>query len=754
MAEASLHIFGVRHHGPGSARSLRRALDTLEPDIILLEGPPEADDVIPLAAHEQMKPPVALLVYVPDEPQKAVFYPFAVFSPEWQTLQYALRHKTPVRFMDLPQFHRLAADEGGAEKTAETEPDGNADGDGVARRIRSDPLGELAAAAGYSDGERWWDHMVESRRGGDVEVFNAVAEAMGAVREDLREDDANELRREAYMRNVIRAAMKEGFQRVAVVCGAWHAPALKDPDAPSLRTSDAAMLKGLPKVKTRVAWVPWSYHRLSFRSGYGAGVLSPEWYHLTWSQERHLSIQWTTRVARLMRDQDLDASSAHIIEAVRLADSLAALRGRSMPGLEELDEAALTVMCFGNDAPMRLIRRKLVIGDRLGHVPDDVPMAPLQADLAKQQKGLRLPASADEKDYDLDLRQPIDLERSHLLHRLNLLGLPWGEPLEARAKKGTFHEYWRLQWEPEYVVTLIEAGQWGNTIAAAATARTVYQAEAAPDLVTLTQLLQATLFADLPEAVSKLMLAIQQRTAVSGDVPQLMDALVPLAGVSRYGNVRKTDLDMVLDVVNGLVPRICIGLPNSCASLDDDAARAMFQRILSVDGTIGLLQNDQHTSAWRTVLGQLVDQHGVHGLVSGRSCRLLHDAGQSPPEETARRLNLALSRASDPIQAAAWAEGFLAGSGALLIHDETLWGVVDEWVNALTSDHFVEILPLLRRTFATFAAPERRQMGQRAARKAGVRGGMSAARDDHFDREAADAVLPLLAKLLGAEKAS
>ena len=42
-------------------------------------------------------------------------------------------------------------------------------------------------------------------------------------------------------------------------------------------------------------------------------------------------VRWLTRVARLLRDEDLDASSAHVIEAVRLAEALAALRGRPCP---------------------------------------------------------------------------------------------------------------------------------------------------------------------------------------------------------------------------------------------------------------------------------------------------------------------------------------------------------------------------------------------------------------------------------------
>src|SRR5215211_6896544 len=101
-------IFGIRHHGPGSARSLLRALEDLRPDAILVEGPPDAAEVLPLLAHPDMRPPVALLIYAPDAPRRAVYYPFALFSPEWQALHFGLANGIPVRFMDLPQAHQLA----------------------------------------------------------------------------------------------------------------------------------------------------------------------------------------------------------------------------------------------------------------------------------------------------------------------------------------------------------------------------------------------------------------------------------------------------------------------------------------------------------------------------------------------------------------------------------------------------------------------------------------------------------------------
>ena len=770
-------VFGIRHHGPGSARSLRAALEALEPDVVLVEGPPDADGMLHFLAHEEMVPPVALLLYVPEEPQRAAYYPFAVYSPEWQAIHYAITRNIPVRFMDLPQAHQMAltpsipfAPDAEPAEVAPSDPDhsdandpGSPENDEPLtpehltpeHQIRRDPLGWLAEAAGFSDGERWWEHMVEHRRD-CTDLFTGILEAMTALREAVEADSAahhpnqeeahREALREAWMRQTIRAAKREGYERIAVVCGAWHAPALVQMPAAK---EDTALLKGLPKVKVKVeaTWVPWTYSRLSIESGYGAGVESPGWYHHLWHWPDRTVVRCMAGVADLLRKADLDASSASVIESVRLAETLAALRGRPLAGLPELNEAVQTVLCFGSDTPMRLIRDQLIVGERLGQVPDDIPAVPLQQDLSRLQKRLRLPAEAAHRDYDLDLRKPTDLERSQLLHRLLLLGIPWGGPLGTRGT-GTFHEGWRLQWKPELAISLIQAGIWGNTVYDAATAFTRDAAEKAPDLPTLTGITDRVLLADLPDAVALLMQCLESKAAVTSDVTHMMDTLPRMAQMIRYPNVRQTDRGMLERVVDGLVTRICIGLPGACASLDDDAADRIYGQIMNVHRAVGILESDEHRAAWRALLAQMSEQHGIHGLLAGRCTWLSFDAGTFDVEETARRMGLALSTASEPPQAAAWVEGFLRGNGQLLVHTDALFRVLDAWVARLTPDTFTTLLPLLRRTFSTFPAPERRHIGERV--KSGGTGTISRRiAPTDFDEERAARVLPLVRQLLG-----
>jgi hypothetical protein len=759
----SVHLFGVRHHGPGCARSLVKALEELQPDCLLIEGPPEADDLLALAGAEGMEPPVALLLYAPEAPKYAVFYPFAEFSPEWQAIRYALRQGVPVQWMDLPQTHALAlVKESETVQTTPTLTFPQQEGgdstpfplaeEGDEPDLRHDPLGWLGQAAGYGGGEEWWEHTVEQRQDG-AELFAAIAEALTAVRAETPPlSDAFEARREmlreASMRKVIRAAQKQGRERIAVVCGAWHVPALAELPSAS---ADNELLKGLPKIKVEATWIPWTYDRLAAASGYRAGVDSPAWYEHLWRRGgRADPVAWFARVARLLREAELDCSSAHVIECVRLSEALAAVRDRPAPGLAEMMEAAQTVLTTGEEAPLRLIRRDLIIGRRFGAVAEGAPTVPLQRDLEQRRKTLRLKVSATRETLDLDLRKDHDLARSQLLHRLRLLRVPWGQVTEAHGGKGTFHEIWALQWQPEFVLAVIEAAPYGNTVAEAASALAQRTATESHDLPALTELVSQLLLADLPAALTTAMRELENRAALTGDIPQLMTAIPPLAQVSRYSDVRKTDAAQVLHVLDGLIVRVCIGLVMACQALDDDAATGMAGRIRSLHTAIKLVDQPDHREAWLNTLRQTADASGSHDRVRGLAARLLLDECDDTAEDAAARLSRTLSRAVAPESAAAWLEGFLSDGGAVLVHDDALFRLVDRWVTGLSADHFIQVLPLVRRTFATFPAPARRQIGERVQRETGVVSSAGpAASAEHWNMARAEALIPALRLILG-----
>ncbi|MFC5215423.1 DUF5682 family protein [Streptomyces coerulescens] len=792
-------LLGVRHHGPGSARAVRAALDAARPRTVLIEGPPEADNLIPLGADEAMRPPVALLAHAVDEPGRSAFWPLAEFSPEWVAIRWAVEHRVPARFIDLPATHTLAwgkQDETALDTEAGegSEPAADADesGDGAngsraeesdpRAAVRVDPLAVLADVAGYDDPERWWEDVVEHRGTGDGDAFApflGLEEAMGALREAYGSGGHDrDLVREAYMRLQVRAAQREFGDDVAVVCGAWHVPALRQK---STVGADKALLKGLPKVKADMTWVPWTNRRLARVSGYGAGIDSPGWYgHLFSASDRPVE-RWMTKVAGLLRDEDRIVSSAHVIEAVRLAETLAAMRGRPLPGLSETTDAVRAVMCEGSDVPLALVQDRLVVGDVLGEVPRSAPAVPLQRDLDRIQRRLRLKPEALERELELDLRKENDAERSRLLHRLRLLRVEWGEPVASRGSTGTFRETWRLRWEPELSVRVAEAGVWGTTVFAAATAKAEADAVSAPGLADVTALAERCLLAELPDALPTVMRILADRASLDTDVGHLAQALPALVRSLRYGDVRGTDTGALAEVAAGLAERVFVGLPPACAALDADAAEEMRRHVDAVHGAIGLLGDvvapargtstergasdgpsapghGELRERWHAVLRVLVVRDTVPGVIRGRAVRLLLDDGELAQDEAARAMGLALSPGTPPGDAAAWIEGFVgggSGGGMLLVHDERLLGLVDAWLTGVSAEVFTDVLPLLRRTFSAYEPGVRRTLGELVRRGPGERGGAGTGGSGipgfaaEFDADRADAVVPVVRLLLG-----
>jgi hypothetical protein len=721
-----------------------RALPAFAPDLILVEGPPDADALLPWAQHAEMRPPVAILVYNPKNLEQASFFPFAEFSPEWQAIRYALAQGLALRFMDLPMQYNFALND-----AASPELFAPAKGD----TAPADPFATIAGLAGYTDPERWWEACVElGAQPGHTDIFEALLGMMQALRDSKDTPENMETqRREAYMRHCIRQAQKDGFQRVAVVCGAWHGPALaawEDIKA----SADAALLKGLKKVKTEATWVPWSFDRLAMQSGYGAGVNAPAWYQVLWGQGDAATGVWMTQAAQLLRGRDLPVSSAHVIEAVRMAEALATLRHMALPGIEELRAAAVSVLCDGAESMLAFIDEALVVGDVLGEVPDAANQAPLRGDFEQQAKSCRLKKSTQAEKMALDLREPAQQRKSQLLHRMALLGIPWGqEESVGEGKQGGFHEAWALKWLPDYEIRLIEAGSWGNTVEQAALHRARQQVEAQDALPALAQRIGPVLKAELPALLPGLLARIGGLSAHAQDAALLADVLLPLVQVLRYGTARQMRLDAVRDIVEQVAPRACIQLPGACLQLGDEAAAELLPRLSGLNRAFGLLQMPDLEALWVEALLSIAESEASAALLAGYASRLLSDKKIWDEAQAGTQMRYQLSPGQAPQLAACWLEGFLQGSGLLLLHYPRLWQLVDGWVAQQQPDYFQEILPLLRRTFSRFSASEREKMLD-LAKNGPLRLQSASQAGADWQPERAEQVMPLLALILGAER--
>lgn len=706
---STVQVYGIRHHGPGSARALVAALTDFRPDVVLVELPADVGNVLSLAGRAEMEPPVALLGYVRDEPERAAFWPLGGFSPEWCALRWAADAGIPVEAIDLPITNVLAA--GGRS--------------GVSR----DPIAELALAAGDDDAERWWEDVVEHRGDGES-MLAAVGEAMAVVRgaasgadcvalESVVTDSIDVLdgpvislrdaQREAHMRRAIRRAMAH-YTRVAVVCGAWHVPALTAPFPPA--SADAQRLRGMPRVPVTCTWVPWTHRRLAAGTGYAAGVRAPGWYaHVHRHPGESGLVRWFALAGDAMRATGRQASPDHLIAGVRTSQALAALRGRPRAGLDEVLDASVAVLGEGRDTVLAFLADHLVVGEGIGSVPSETPMVPLARDLAARQRRCRLTPSAETRVVELDLRTANGLARSRLLHQLTALQIPWGVLTIGRGSSGSFRETWELCWEPEYSVLVVERSGDGNSVELAAGNRLLDQGRASNSVRGLVSLVEQALLGGLELALAPLLERLALVTASAPDLADVMDGLTPLARTVRYGDVRESDASGLASLFDSLVVRVVAGVDRACRFLDDEASRAMAERLTSVQAALALVDHEARRDLWPRALERLVSP-ATPPLIAGRAARLLHDAGRWETPRTTRSLAMWLGRGTPVASGGAFVEGLFGEGGTVLVHDHALLEILDGWISSLDADDFSTAVVLLRRTFSSYEDADRRRIGE------------------------------------------
>ncbi len=742
-----VEILGIRHHGVGSAEMLKARLEELKPDIILVEGPPEITEQLKLIGHKDLKPPVAIIVYDENKLEQYSYYPFAVYSPEWVACEYANKNKIPIKAIDLPAKFSYAIQEK-QTKGANFEKDNKEEKELLQFK---DPISYLAEIAGYKSGESWWDEqfeLVKSRQ--PVEHFKSVSLVMQTLREEgiMSSLDTENITREAYMRLIIRETVNEMYQNIVVVCGAWHGPELQSLN--DKEQNDVKLLKKLPKsrIKIKTAWIPWTNSRLSRFSGYGAGISSPGWYEHRWTKNEDVELSWLTKVASLLRLENIDISTAHVMEAYKLSHSLAILRDHSAISYEDLHDAIKTVICNGDDILFELISERLLVNEKIGSLPSEIPKVPLQQDFELQIKSLRLKLSAIPKVLNLDLREPLDLKRSIFFNRLKILEIDWAESKSVR-RRGSFKERWEISWDPKMEVSLIDKSNYGNTIEYAThgvITEVLAKSTKISDFVNLiNNCIPAQLFSVMDEVLTK----ISKLSSISSDTKDIMKSLPNLINISRYGDVRKTDIAQIEHIIERLFNKVCCSLANTCYGLDEDSSNEVFNLIGDLDRSLKLIENREVVDRWMHTMREIMNKDRVHMVIKGCTIRLLFDQNKIPKEELSNLLSYYLSSGNNAIDVAFWIEGFLRGSGLILIYDSKIWNLIYQWVSEVDSNLFIQLLPVLRRAFSKFPFGERRQIGEKA--KQGLElldANQKVSKVSEFNKERGDEILPYIQKFL------
>jgi hypothetical protein len=441
------YLIGVRHHSPALSVALPGLLDGFRPEALLLELPPDFAAWLPWLADPGTTAPVALAGVSGDG--GPAFYPFADFSPELVAIRWAARHGVPVVPCDLP-----LADRSWDDRTS------SSGGPGVF-------LEALRAKATGRPDDDMWDRVVEARApGAEPEAVRRAALAVGwALRAD-GEVAALDLRREAWMR---RCLGEHAGIRVAVLVGAYHAPALLSGEADERPVPSGTVVTSL---------VPYTFGLLDARSGYPAGIRDPQWQQAILAaggdpaRIEAAAVESVVQVCVAVRTAGHPAGPAEAREAVRLASDLARLRALPAPGRGELVEALTSVIAhgevLGRGRVVASAMERVMVGERRGVLAPGTPRSGLGPSVRDLLASLRLPGPGDPgREVRLDpLRSDLDRRREVTLHRLTACAVGYAEPA-GETSGDTITSRWRLEWTPHTDAMLDVVGVRGVVLAQA-----------------------------------------------------------------------------------------------------------------------------------------------------------------------------------------------------------------------------------------------------------------------------------------------
>lgn len=725
-----LVLLPVRHHSPACARMVRETARAIRPKAILIEGPADYNDQLGQLFLDH-RLPIAIYSYaqLQDGNRRGAFYPFCVHSPEWQALQIAAELGIQARFIDLP-WAFIAAYDQVAHRYA----------DGELRRSPYIPT--LCERAGVEDFDALWDVLVEiDARLSSEQLCERIASLCANIR-TATPVPPQDMRREDFMAEQIRAAMQSAGLPLLVVTGGYHtaglaerlgiveqkSQALQDWELQVLGSPSLQNVAGETAIQSHgIALTPYTEQRLDSLAGYEAGMPNPGFYRRVWkdrSAGRAVHIDALLQEAVFyLRKRGQHISSADLIAVKTSAQALAALRGHTQAWRTDLIDAIIGSFIKeaiepGTGHPLLDAVFLVLRGDQRGKLAEGSRLAPLVVQINQLLEELDLIPQPGMREQELDLLKADDLLRSRCLHGLRILGIPGftrlaGTDFTHRDDLSRVWERWRLSWSPDYDAACIEAAIYGSSLQQAASARLTERAQQQQRSSEQAALL--LLDASLMGAEQHSQEFLQQLITLiraDSDFVSVGNALGHVLYLYSYdealGTARRDDI--------GLLLRECYDRALwllSSAGLVSGQERSLLQAVRTLVHSYqqcgSLLQLD-HSSLIDTLLRVAVTRK-QEALLRGAATGALWAVGfeeDRQPQQVYQHMRLSAA----PEQLGDFLTGLFALAREQAQRHPQLLQILDTLLLDYTADEFLEALPALRLAFSFFTPREKHYMAQ------------------------------------------
>ena len=697
-----MKTFGIRHFSPAGAYFVRKFLNENRPDVVLIEGPADFDFLMDDIVSKNLLPPFAIMAYTKEVPIETVLYPFAVYSPEYQAILWARENNKECHFFDLESNIMLGLESKNEDEIISDAPD---------------KIYDKEKTLDF-DMESFWERVLEQS-----EDMNAYKSGSALFGESLRNEDEVSLRdiiRESFMKRKIKEIIDSGIdsEKIVAITGAFHTSAIQSLDG-AMTDKEYDSLK---KKDSNITLMPYSYYRLSKRTGYGAGNTAPAYYELLWqgfikNDKTYHERKYLSLLAKYMREHGGIVSSAQVIEATMLSRSIANLRGGSIPTLVDLKDAGITCMGGGSFGEMAMGFAQSDIGTKIGVVPQESMKTSIQSDFLSRLKALKLEKYKElvATPLQLDLRENLrvkskesaflDLNRSFFLYRLVTLGIDFAKIERNRQDNATWAENWILQWTPEAEIQIVESVLKGDTIDEAVAFVLGERLNNAISISEIADIIEAAFNCGIPKIVEGAGRKLDEMASGAVSIHEIAVTTSKLSDMILFGDIRKLDRKPLEPIVKRLCIRAALILAGESAC-DDMAAVILVEDIQSIHNVF-VLHDFLDKDLWFDKLMEVSNRDDLNTKISGLATAILLDTGKTDENTLRIEVTRRLSAGMPAELGANWFAGLSIRNHYALIGRLTLWESLSEYMDSLDEEEFRRSLVFLRRAFVDYSSKEK-----------------------------------------------
>lgn len=712
------YFFPIRHLSPSASWHLVKFLNKINPDIVLIEGPSDANNQLDNITDNRVKPPIAILSYTDELPVKTILYPLAEYSPEYQAIKWAKKNKKEVRFIDLPSSVFLALEDIKEEPYKED--------------MTIDIYKEIYKAYDDLDYNTFWERNFEHNLNEDSFRL-AMMEFGKNIRNFTENNDtesAEHIVREAFMKSQIQQAVKDGYKlsKMLILTGAYHTSNLMNENSLALSENE---IKNLPKKPSSLTLMPYSYYRLSSRSGYGAGNKAPYYFEMMWEYMNKNKLDklpqyYMASLVNNMRKEGHIKSAAEVIEAVRLSIGLAKMHYGTLPSLQDLRDGAKTCLGEGSFSKISNAVAEIEIGTKIGSLPDGMSNTALQSNFNFMLKDLKLEKykTVVSTDLILDLRENrkvktekssfMDLNRSFFLHQLEVLEVSFGKSINTYQQDANWKEVWTICWRPETEIEIVESALYGDTVEMATAYMFKEKLDKCIHIKDATSIINNCYKCGMPKMVIYAVNILQNLSVDAEALDEIALSAFNLSYIIRFGSIRKIDVTLVEPMLEQLFLRASLIMVES-ANCNNDVAKTLSEAIEQMDK---IATYHQKLIAYDTYIDQLTilsNKDDRNPKLSGLACSILLERAVINKDTLIKEISRRLLPGIPADIGAGWFEGLVSRNRYIILNNLIIWGKLDEYILSLNEYDLKSAIVFLHRTFSEFEPNEKHIIAENLA---------------------------------------